>query len=97
MVKHEAVLPECQEVHDNMKFMFIAVCSFFVLYLSICTPLVISNVSDLKKEDQKIREERAEIVKARDKQFAEMNRRIDDGFLEIKIQLAQIQTSLLEH
>lgn len=97
MVTHQEQLPECVKEHDMMWKFFFGTAGFFVMFLGITTPIVIANVNELKKEDATIRAEAVLYQKENSEERTRLTAERNKMFLEIKIQLAQIQTSLLEH
>jgi hypothetical protein len=107
MVNHSQVLPECEKEHSTMWKFFYGTAGFFITFLAITTPIVIANVNDLRESDIKIRQQqteyevnneqvRAKIGEERMRQFAEVYKKIDAEFTDVKVQLARIQ-STLEH
>jgi hypothetical protein len=60
MVNHIETLPECREWHENMKTMFYAACGFFVFFLAITVPIIVTNITELRKDDAVTREDISE-------------------------------------
>jgi len=53
------ILPECRESHDNLKFMVITACGFFISYIVVATTLTMSNFNSLRDSDNIINAGRA--------------------------------------